>query len=82
MTRVLMLDFGWWRVANGRRGLLSWNSNTGELTIYEPGNGTRCSVMAVINDEVELRRRLEGWAEHCETREGLGWLAQRLEGCR
>lgn len=76
-----MHDFGWWRISDGRRGLLSWDPATGSLTMFHP-NGEACYCLAVITDEIDLRRRLEGWAEHCETREGLGWLAQRLEGCR
>jgi hypothetical protein len=73
------LDFGWWRTASGQRQLLSWWADSGALTLDGPG-GT--DVLAVISDEDDLRRRLSGWADHCDTREGLGWLAQRLEGTR
>lgn len=75
-------DFGHdWRLSDGRRGLLSWEPATGVLTLAHP-DGRPALVLAVIKDELDLRRRLNGWAEHCGTREGLGWLAQRLEGCR
>jgi hypothetical protein len=73
------LDLGWWRMRNGQRRLLTWWSDSGALTLDGPG-GT--DVLAVIYDEDELRRRLTGWADHCDTREGLGWLAQQLEGNR
>lgn len=68
------VDCGWWRAPGGRRQLLTWHA-TGELVLGE-------NVVAVISDELEMRRRLEGWAEHAGTAEGNGWLAQRLEGCR
>lgn len=68
------IDFGWFRSSGGRRQLLTWHSS-GELRLGD-------IVVAVIPGELEVRRRLEGWADHCDTREGLGWLAQRLEGCR
>lgn len=73
-------DWGYWRLSDGRRGLLTWNSCTGVLEMRHPAGQN--ILLAVIADELDLRRRLEGWAEHCTTREGLGWLAQRLEGCR
>jgi len=39
-------------------------------------------VLAVIDTEEEVNRRLDGWADHNTTKEGLAWLAQRLDGCR
>lgn len=68
------IDFGWFRSTGGRRQLLTWHS-TGDLLLGDV-------VVAHITSEIEVRRRLAGWAEHCDTREGLGWLAQQLEGCR
>lgn len=70
------LDLGYWRVANGQRQLLVWWPDTGALTL-----GDR-DVLAVIHDEDELRRRLQDWPSHCDLRDGLGWVAQQLEGCR
>lgn len=73
------VDLGWWRRHNGRRSLLTWWSDTGALVLDGPGG---LDVLAVIPDRTELERRLAGWAEHADTREGIGWLAGRLEGCR
>lgn len=77
----MMHDFGHdWRLSDGRRGLLTWSPINGELVLCHPDG--RSFILTVIYSEAELRRRLDGWAEHSSTREGLGWLAQRLEGCR
>ena len=77
----MMHDFGHdWRLSDGRRGLLTWSPFNGELVLQHPDG--RSFILTVIYSEAELRRRLDGWAEHSSTREGLGWLAQRLEGCR
>jgi hypothetical protein len=73
-TAHYCIDFGWWSAPLGRRQLLTWRSS-GDLYLGD-------LLVAVVEDEVGVRRLLEGWVEHCETREGLGWLAQRLEGCR
>ena len=75
------LDFGWWKQPSGIVKLLSWNAANGELAFWPLGR-EETIILAVIPTEEEVRRRLEGWAEHCGTRDGLGWLAQRLEGCR
>ena len=69
------IDLGWWLDGRGRRQLLAWNSGTGHLYLGS-------TAVAKVDTEDELRRRLDGWPDHCLTREGLGWLAQRLEGCR
>lgn len=68
------IDFGFWVTPSGQRHLLTWNPN-GVLTLG-------ASAVAHISDELDVRTRLAGWPDHCETRDGLGWLAQRLEGCR
>lgn len=73
------LDMGWWRTTNGQRRLLTWWPDSGALTLDGPGG---LDVLAIIHDETELHRRLEGWADHCDLRDGLGWVAQQLEGCR
>jgi hypothetical protein len=77
---IVAHDFGHdWHLSDGRRGLLSWYPS-GELVLSHPDG--RQFLLAVIIDEMDLRRRLSGWADHSSTREGLGWLASRLEGCR
>lgn len=68
------VDFGYWRTSSGRRQLLTWHTE-GSLYLGD-------QIVAVIPEEIEVRRRLEGWAEHAGTPDGAGWLAQRLEGCR
>lgn len=70
------LDMGWWVATNGQRKLLTYWADTGALVLGDQ------DVIAIIYDEDDLRRRLTGWAEHCETREGLSWIAAQLEGCR
>lgn len=75
-------DFGWWRTSTGTRRLLSWNAATHELTLYGLTHWDPDMVVAVIDTEDEVRRRLEGWEAYNDTRGGLAWLAQRLEGCR
>ena len=78
----MWLDFGWWvQPTTGIRKLLSWNAETKELAFW-PINREPPIVLAIIADEDEVRRRLEGWEAHSMTREGMGWLAGRLEGCR
>lgn len=76
------LDFGWWPQPNGQKRLLSWNAQTKELTFWPLHPLEEQTVLAVIADEDEARHRLVGWEMHNNTREGLSWLAQRLEGCR
>jgi hypothetical protein len=70
------LDFGWWRMRNGQRRLLTWWSDTGALILGDT------DVIALCGDEDDLRRRLAAWPEHCDLRDGLGWVAQQMEGCR
>lgn len=73
------LDFGMWRMRNGQRRLLSYWSDCGAVTLDGPGG---LDVLARCDDEDDLRRRLEGWESHCDTPDGLSWLASVLEGCR
>ena len=69
------LDFGMWRIGTGQRRLLSWDPNSGALTLDgDP--------IAFCTDEDDLRRRLLGWPDHCDLADGLGWVAQQLQGCR
>lgn len=74
-------DFGWWLMPTGMKRLLSWNAGTGELALHPLGREEEI-VLTVIADEEEVRRRLDGWPDHAGTKEGLGWLAQRLDGVR
>jgi hypothetical protein len=73
------LDFGWWALPSGQRGLLSWYAHSGELCLDAPLEAMR---LAVVRDEDDVRKRLAGWEHHADTRDGLGWLAAQLEGCR
>lgn len=70
------LDIGWWTMRNGTRRLLTWWSDGGELVLGDT------DILAIITDEDDLRRRLAGWEDHCDLRDGLGWVASQLEGCR
>lgn len=72
-------DAGWWTMPTGVKRLLSWNAGTHELSLIPIGREAPI-VLAVIADEDDVRRRLAGWQEHCDTKEGLEWLAQQLEG--
>lgn len=81
LSRVWM-DAGWWIMPSGRRRLLSWNAASHELKLWALDRSEADTVLAVIDTEEEVTRRLEGWADHNDTKEGLAWLATRLEGCR
>lgn len=70
------LDMGYWVCPNGQRKLLTWWSDIGALILGD------IDVIARIYDEDDLRRRLADWPSHCDLRDGLGWVAQQLEGCR
>lgn len=78
MTTV---DFGWWHLPNGQRGLLCWHRPTGDLVLHWP-DGRRNDLITTIRDEDEIRRRLFDWPSHCDLRNGLGWLAGQLDGAR
>lgn len=80
--RTVWHDSGWWRMPDGRRRLLSWNAQTCELKLWALGRNEPDMVLAVIDTEEEVVRRLEGWGAYNDTKEGLAWLAQRLDGCR
>jgi hypothetical protein len=70
------LDFGWWVMRNGQRRLLTWWSDTGALILGDT------DVIAICYDEDDLRRRLTAWPDHCDLRDGLGWVAAQMVGCR
>jgi hypothetical protein len=69
-----------WLLPDGRRAAVCWYPHSGELVLEKPSG--RNEVLAVIDDEVELRRRLDGYEHHAYTRSGLGWLAGQLDGAR
>jgi hypothetical protein len=73
-----------WLLPNGQRALLCWYPFSGELVLHKPSGppGRNNEVLAVITDETELRRRLDGYEHHAYTRGGLGWLAGQLDGAR
>lgn len=79
---TVWLDKGWWLMPNGTRRLLSWNAATKELNLWPLDRQQKAMVLAVIDTEDEVNRRLDGWDAYNDTREGLTWLAERLEGCR
>jgi hypothetical protein len=78
---MMSVDFGYWTLPDGRRALLCWNPHNGQLILHHP-DGLRNDLVAVVVSEPDLRKRIDGWADHAGTREGLGWLAQRMSGCR
>lgn len=76
---TMPLDFGYWIMRNGQRRLLTYWADCGALTLDGPGG---LDVLAVCNDEDDLRKRLAGWEDHCDLRDGLGWVAGQMKGCR
>lgn len=79
MSHGLPVDFGMWTTRNGQKALLSWWPDSGALTLDGPGGN---QLLAVLADEDEIRRRLEGWEHECDRRDCLSWLASRLDGVR
>jgi hypothetical protein len=80
---TIWADFGWFLQPDGTRRLLSWNAATKELKLWALNpNRQQDMILAIIDTEDEVRRRLDGWQDHNDTKEGLSWLSQRLEGCR
>lgn len=76
------IDFGHqWRLPSGQRCLLCWHCLSGELVLHRPDQRAN-DILAVIPDETEVRRRLDGWTEHADLKDGLAWLAGQLEGAR
>lgn len=75
----LPIDFGYWALRDGRRALLTWWPGPGTLTLSGPDGQ---QTIAVIPNEDEIRRRLEGYPEHADTPDALGWLASALDGAR
>lgn len=75
-------DAGWWLMPGGWKRLLTWNAASKELTLLATYPHEKDMVLAVIDTEEEVHRRLSGWEAHNDTKEGLSWLAGQLEGCR
>lgn len=80
------LDRGWWWTTNHAgqltRRLLSWNAGTQELTLLANTNYETNMVLAVIDTEDEVISRLHGWEDYVDSKNGLAWLAGRLEAHR
>ena len=83
---AVWLDKGWWWTTNHAgqltRRLLTWNAATQHLTLLANNNYETDMVLAVIPTEAEVIKRLEGWEDYVESKNGLTWLTQRLEGLR
>lgn len=73
------IDFGYWTLKNGQKALLTYWPGPGSLTLYGPAGQ---QIIAVISNEDEVRRRLQGWEEHCDAPDSIGWLAGQLDGAR
>lgn len=73
------LDRGWWFMSNGQRRLLTYWSDSGAVTLDGPGG---LDVLAVCHNEDDFHRRITGWEDHCQLRNGLAWLTGQLDGCR
>ena len=78
------LDRGWWWTTNHAgqltRRLLSWNAGTQHLTVLANNRFEKDIVLAVIDTEQEVVRRLAGWENYVESKNGLAWLTRQLEG--
>lgn len=68
------VDFGLWDEPDGRRGLLSWNSVTGQLVYH--GHRYGMFEVARVRDLAGLCLLLDGWADH--TTEGISWVWTRV----
>jgi len=73
------LDMGWWIMRDGRRRLMTYWADCGALTLDGPGG---LDVLARCADEDDVRKRLDGWENHCDRRDGLTWVTGQLQGCR
>lgn len=61
---------------------LAWLRDTGELYLCQaggyPGPSAHVRVLTTVASEPEVDRLLDGWREHREDEDGLGWLRNRL----
>jgi len=72
-----VLDFGWYRMPDGRRSLLSWYSDCGVVVLDGPAG---LEVLGFVADETDVRRRLEGWEEVANQPAALAWARARVAG--
>jgi hypothetical protein len=75
------VDFGvWWQdgVVNWPRYRVSWVDATGEVVAVKMAGDESVVVLGVIEDEAELERRLDGWAEECGKPGSLEWVRERV----
>lgn len=71
------VDFGWWRLPNGQRALLTWWADIGRLILEGP------FVYEISERNVtleEARSVLQGWEEHADRPRGLDWARPRMAG--
>lgn len=82
----MWLDRGWWWTTNHAgqltRRLLSWNAGTKNLTLLANNQWETDMVLAVIHTEEDVIRLLDGWEDYSESKNGLAWVAGRLEQYR
>lgn len=69
------ISLGDWATPTGPR-TLTWWADTGAVVLGDT------DLIACCEDEDDFRRRIVGYEAHRDQRDGLGWLAQQLEGCR
>jgi hypothetical protein len=78
-------DFGlFWRSRSGPSFRAAWVRDTGELYLFQHALGGRgggsVHLLAPAMDEIELERRLTGWADVCGREGSLEWLLARVQG--
>ncbi len=73
------LDFRvWWR--DGRNFpvyRVTWVADTGELYAIDQ-HDERLEILAIITDEAELEKTLDGWAGVCGLMNSLQWVRNRV----
>lgn len=69
------IDLGEWNTPGGPRPLVWW-ADSGAVVIGDQ------DLIAFCENEDDFRRRTLGYEAHRTQRDGLGWLAAVLEGCR
>ena len=76
-------DFGlFWRSLAGPTYRAAWVRDTRELYLFQHALGGRgggsVHLLAPLLDELELERRLAGWADVCGREASLEWLLARM----
>lgn len=79
---LIWFDQGWWLFPDGHQRLLTWNAGSKTLYFCALNPFEKDQLLARIETEDEVRRRLAGWEEHNTTKDGLDWLEKQLKGCR